>query len=143
MPTKTATKKSTPKTKAKKVVKKAVPKKAVKRSTASTKKATTKTSAKKATKRGSTKKPMVYAVDEKSFWVTNGEILNSLVALKDALTRMEKEVYQYHATGGQNDFAVWVDAVLCDQACAADLSKAKTPSSAKTAVVRHLKHYDN
>jgi len=64
-----------------------------------------------------------------------------LLALRDALDEMEKEVYAYHAGNAQNDFANWVAAVLADNACATDLQKAKTPKSAKTTVVKHLKYY--
>lgn len=125
MPTKKATKKAPAK---KKVAAKKVAKK------------TTKKAAKKTTRKSS-KKALVYADDQQSFWMTDGQILNSLLALRDALAEMEKEVYEYHATGWQNDFAQWVDVVLCDSKCAADLAKAKTPKSARTVVVRHLKFY--
>jgi hypothetical protein len=127
MPTKKpATKKATKKTtKVKKVAKKA-----------------TKKVAKKATaKKASTKKPLLHASDDTSFWVSDGQILNSLLALRDSLNQMSKEVYQYHAGGKQNDFANWVEVVLCDEQCAHDLRKAKTPHSAKTVVVKHLKYY--
>lgn len=144
MPTKKATTKSVKKTAVKKVVKKTVPKKVVKKTT---KKPAVKKVAKKVVKKvtkkvsAKTKKPLAYASNDTSFWVSDGQILNSLVALRDALEEMEKEVYHYHAGGAHNDFANWVAAVLADEACASELEKAKTPSSAKTAVVRHLKFY--
>lgn len=86
-------------------------------------------------------KDLVYASDQESFWTQDGEILNSLKALLDAFTKMEKEVFVYHAQGGQNDFALWVEGVLCDSDCAADLKKAKTVKGAKTVVAKHLKSY--
>lgn len=86
-------------------------------------------------------KPLVFADNQTSFWVSNGQILNSLVALRDALDVMEKEVYHYHAGEAHNDFATWVSSVLCDTECAVELTKAKSPSSAKTVVVKHLKTY--
>ena len=135
MPTKKAAKKVAKKSVAKKAVKKAVAKKTV------AKKAAKKTPAKKATNKSLAKKSLVYAPDTASFWVQNGDILNSLVALRDALNKMEKEVYRYHAKGAHNDFANWVGAVLCDEQCAKDLEKAKTPATAKTVVVKHLKYY--
>ena len=126
------------KTTKKPVVKKAV-KKAVKKTPA---KKPVKTVAKKATKKASQqKKTLVYAEDQQSFWVTNGQVLNSLVALRDALTEMEDGVYAYHAGQAHNDFANWVAEVLADNACAADLQKAKNPKSAKTVVIKHLKSY--
>lgn len=132
MPTKKVTKKAV----AKKTVKKKVAKKAVKKVAKKITKKPTKKVAKK-----TAKKPLVLANNETSFWVTNGQILNSLIALRDALDEMEKEVYSYHAGNAQNDFANWVSAVLADPVCASELQKAKTPKSAKTVVVRHLKLY--
>lgn len=87
------------------------------------------------------KKELVYANEQTSFWVTNGQVLNSLVALRDALDEMEKEVYSYHAGGAHNDFANWVGAVLSDSKCADELEKAKTKMSAKTVIVKYLKSY--
>tara|TARA_B100000508_G_scaffold141056_1_gene145707 strand:+ start:4405 stop:4812 length:408 start_codon:yes stop_codon:yes gene_type:complete len=125
---KAPTKKAAPKKKvtAKKVTKKAAPKKAAKRTPSRAK---------------SKRKDLVYADNQSSFWVSDGQVLNSLMALRDALDEMEKEVYLYHARGEQNDFSVWVSDVLCDSKCASDLVKARTPRSAKTVVVRHLKLY--
>ena len=46
-------------------------------------------------------KDLVYASDQESFWTQDGEILNSLIALKAALAEMEKDVFKYHADGAQ------------------------------------------
>ncbi|MFT7644939.1 MAG: hypothetical protein ACI9BF_000604 [Candidatus Paceibacteria bacterium] len=140
-------KKTVKKTVTKKVVKKTPTKKVtVKKTLKKTpvKKVIKKTPARKiTTKRASSKKGLVYANDQTSFWLKNGQILNSLTALRDALNDMEKDVYSYHASGTRNDFANWVAVVLSDNKCAIDLEKAKTPTSAKTIVVRHLKFYTN
>lgn len=85
---------------------------------------------------------LTYANDEQSFWMANGEILNSLPALRDAFSTMSKETFSHHVGAGKHDFATWVDVVLADSACASDLRKAKTPASAHTVVVRHLKRYN-
>lgn len=119
MPTKTAT--------ATTVTKKAPTKKAV--------------APKKTAKKSVTKTMLVYADNSESFWVSNGQILNSLVALKDALATMDKAVYAHHVMAGKNDFATWVEQVLDDAACAKSLRAAKTPAAAKTAVAKHLKDY--
>jgi hypothetical protein len=144
MPTKSkpATKKVAKKA-VKKAVKKTTAKKAVRKTTAkkATKKVAKKTAAKKTSAKPKNKKPLVLASNEKSFWVTNGAVLNSLLALRDALDEMEKEVYSYHVSKEHNDFANWVDIVLCDQECAAELKRAHTPVKAKTVVTRHLKVY--
>lgn len=128
MPTKKVTKKVVAKRVTKKPANKSIVKKKVKKMTP---KATTKV----------TKKPLFYADESTSFWVTDGQILNSLVSLRDALDVMDKNVYSYHAGKAQNDFANWVATVLADNACANDLQKAKTPKSAKTIVVKYLKYY--
>lgn len=112
----------------KKVAKSAPAKKAVKKDV-------------KKTNKKVVKKNLVYADLQKSFWVSNGQILDSLIALRDAFDAMEKDVYLYHVTKERNDFADWVEAVLTDSQCAKDLKKAKTPSSAKTIILRHLKTY--
>jgi len=124
---------------AKKTTKKVVAKKPVVKN-----KGLAKKTVKKTTKAAAMKKPtkdLVYASDQESFWVQNGEILNSLIALNDAFAKMDTKIYQFHAHGDKNDFSIWVDSVLCDQECAADLAKAKTPKSARTIVVKHLKLY--
>jgi 23S rRNA maturation-related 3'-5' exoribonuclease YhaM len=132
----------------KKVAKKSVVKKApVKKTSKKTatkkvaKKAPTKKVAKKTPTKNQEKKPLILATNDKSFWVTNGDVLNSLVALRDALDEMEKEVYSYHVSKEHNDFANWVDAVLCDAECATELKQAETPMKAKTVVSRRLKVY--
>lgn len=126
--TKAATKKSSAATKrpTKKVVKKAAPK--------ATKKSTAKTAAKK--------RPIVEAPNEQSFWTTDGQVLNSIVALNQALDEMQDAVYRYHVDKDRHDFADWVELVLDDPECAAALRRAKTPKTARTVVVRHLKFYN-
>ncbi len=113
-----------------------VVKKAVAKKTTTPKKAVAKkTVTKKVTK------PLVYAADNASFWTQDGQILNSLQALHDAFLKMEAAVYSYHANKDEHHFADWVEIVLLDPVCAADLRKAKTLTSAKTVVAKHLKTY--
>lgn len=95
----------------------------------------------KTTKKTTTKKDLVCADDERSFWVTNGQILNSLVALNEALQEMEKTVFSHHVSKDKNDFAEWVELVLGDNECAKDLRNAKTLTSARSVVTKHLKSY--
>jgi hypothetical protein len=117
------------KTTAKKVTPKAVVKKAVK--------PVAKTVTKKAAK-----KDLVHADNHSSFWLSDGQILNSLLALRDAFATMEKEVYTHHVSVGKNDFAQWVEIVLDDAPCAKSLKTAKTPAAAHTVVVKYLKLYN-
>jgi hypothetical protein len=116
----------------------ATPKKAV------AKKVVKKTDIKKPTKKvasASSAKSLVYAEDKLSFWVADGQILNSLVALQTAFGHMTKPTFAHHVSKDKNDFADWVQAVLGDPVCADDLRKVKTLASAKTTVTKHLKKY--
>ena len=87
------------------------------------------------------KKVLVHAEPDTAFWVSDGQILHTLAALKDALAQMDAGTYQYHANKEKNDFASWVESVLMDGDCAAELKKAKTPTAAKTIIMRHLGSY--
>ena len=95
----------------------------------------------KTTKKTTAKKDLVCASDERSFWVTDGQILNNLVTLSDALRTMEKSIFSHHVSKDKNDFAEWVELVLNDSECAKDLRKAKTLVSARGVVTKHLKSY--
>ncbi len=103
-----------------------------------TKKVTTK---KVSTKIAPALLPLVYADNKHSFWVTDGTILNSLVALAGALKDMKSSVYAHHVTGQKNDFADWVELVLSAPDCAKAMRKAKTAKTAHTAVTKCLKLY--
>lgn len=116
-----------------KVAKKAAPKKAA----GVAKKAPAKKTASKKT----AAKRLVVASDSESFWVTNGHVLNSLVALEMALESMSKPVYEYHISNTGSDFADWVEAVLMAPDCASALRKAKTAKAAHLVVKKHLKDH--
>lgn len=141
---KVATKKSkesVPVTDAKKTVARkkspTVAKKVVAKKVAPKKIATKKTAAVKA----SGLKKLVVAPDKHSFWLNDGQILNDLIALKNAFSKMEKEVYHYHTKNGRHDFANWVEDVLHDSLLAEDLRKSKTPKTAHSSVEQHLRLY--
>lgn len=118
-------------------------KKVVVTKTAASKKVAVKKVVKKAVSKAknTTLRPLTYAPNEKSFWLHDGQVLNSLVALNEALSEMEKAVFLHHVTKEKNDFADWVEQVLNDLDCAAYLRKAKTPKTAKAAVVKSLRFY--
>jgi len=129
MPTKVTTKKVTKNTVAK-----------------TAKKAIKKTPAKRVTKKRPSKvvtnaKLLVCAPDDKCFWTTDGTILKNLEELKFAFGTMNDEVFLHHVTKERNDFADWVQHVLEDSECADALRKAKKRDTAKTVVIRHLRHY--
>lgn len=119
-------------------------KKATKKTTKKVAKKTTKkvtsSVAKKAALNG-TFKALVCAPDEKCFWTTNGEVLRDLEQLRIAFGSMDDEVFLHHVNKEKNDFADWVESVLEDVACAADLRRAKKPNTAKTVIIKHLKTY--
>jgi len=94
-----------------------------------------------ASKKTAAGKALVYAPNEQSFWVHDGQILNSLAALEAALETMEKAIFTHHVGKDKHDFADWVETVLGDSACAADLRKAKTKTTAAAVVAKHLRAY--
>ncbi len=128
--------------------KKAAPKKTVVKKVA-VKKASTpkaapnKVAVKKAVtkKTANEKKRLVVASDSESFWMSDGQVLNSLIALETALKSMKLTVYTYHVNKDGNHFADWAEAVLGDTECAKALRGAKTASAAYKVVVTHTKLY--
>jgi hypothetical protein len=84
---------------------------------------------------------LICASDEHCFWTTDGNILKSLEDLVFAFGSMDDTVFVYHADGVKNDFADWVEHVLEDAACAADLRKTASPKKAHTVAKKHLKKY--
>lgn len=124
---------------AKKITKKTSRKKVAQKATA--KKATTRTTRKRAPASPAHVRALVCAKGEKCFWTTDGRVLKDLEQLHLAFGSMDDEVFLHHVTRDKNDFADWVEAVLQDAACAADLRRSRKASSAKTTVGRHLKHY--
>ena len=99
-------------------------------------KATT-TKVKVATKKST---PMlVVAEGEQQFWTNDGRILKDMIELRDALSQMERHVFDHHVTGEKNDFADWVEFVLQDTSGASMLRSKKTPSTAATTLSTRLK----
>ncbi|HET8574991.1 MAG TPA: hypothetical protein VFM02_02335 [Candidatus Paceibacterota bacterium] len=84
---------------------------------------------------------LVYAADDAAFWVNDGPILKNLRDLHDALGAISDDQYAYHAEGESNDFAKWVEEVLCDGDCAQALAEAKTRDHAQKAVAARLRIY--
>lgn len=125
----------------KKVAVKKVAVKPVAKKTAVKTTAPKKTPAKKAAAKKTDPKRLVVASDSESFWVTNGHVLNNLVALEMALKIMSKPVYDYHISKTGSDFADWVEAVLFAPACASELRKAKTAKAAERVVTHYLKDH--
>ena len=68
-------------------------------------------------------------------------MLNSLIALKEAISVITVEQFEFHAGGDQNDFAIWVETILLDVNCAKELRKVKTQKTAEKKVATALKKY--
>ena len=85
---------------------------------------------------------LVEAPTGKAFWVNFGPIVNNLRGLRDALARgITDQQFAHHVSGSRNDFAAWVEDVLCDAPCATALRRAKTREAAVRAVETSLKRY--
>lgn len=112
-------------------------------------KKTTKRPAKRSMKKGAQKKRrsskkigLIYADDDRCFWVTNGVVISNLIDLGDELSHMAEKVFKYHVNKERNDFADWVEKVLGDRTLAKELRRSRKPSTARTVVMRRLKFYD-
>jgi hypothetical protein len=86
---------------------------------------------------------LVHAGDDTSFWVNQGPVLKNLKDLEDALELISEEQYEHHARDKEdNDFARWVNEVLCDGECAREIGKAHDRKKAKDAVRTRLRVYE-
>lgn len=127
-------------------IKKATKTTAKKAGTATTKKIT-KTTAKTASKKTSkgtttpTKRVLVCAEGDQCFWVNDGQVVKDLLELRDAMKTMEEKVFTHHVTTDRNDFATWVEDVLCDAECAAALAESQSKRGSQAIITRHLKLY--
>lgn len=86
-------------------------------------------------------KVLICAKGEQCFWTNDGRILKDLNDLQAALAAMDEAVFAHHTGRGINDFADWVEQILCDGECAADLRQASGQADARTIVVHHLRSY--
>lgn len=127
------------KTPVKKVAAKKVTVKKAPAKKTTTKKVTAKKKATKATKKVA--KDLVYSNNEQSFWLSDGQVLNSLLALHEALLLMSDDIFYHHVNDDKNDFAEWVDYVLCDGDCAIELRKADSKDKVVKVVKKYLKTY--
>lgn len=87
------------------------------------------------------KKEIIIAPAEVCFWVWNGPALQSLLDLREAFKVLSDEQYSHHVNKEKNDFAAWVSAILKDEPCAKDLSKAKNMKGALKIVEKCLEGY--
>ena len=81
---------------------------------------------------------LVVAEGEQQFWTNDGRILKDLIELREALSQMEKHVFDHHVNGEKNDFADWVEFVLQDTSGASMLRTKKTPRAAATSLKAHI-----
>ena len=117
-------------------------KRTVKRATATARATKAATAAPTGSKRTAPALQLVEAPSGKAFWVNFGPIVNNLRALRDALAHdITDQQFTHHVSGSRNDFAAWVEDVLCDASCATALRRAKTREAAVRAVETALKRY--
>ncbi|MBT3356271.1 hypothetical protein HN784_03315 [bacterium] len=64
------------------------------------------------------------------FWFHYGPVVKNLAELRDALLRIDDDLYNYHAKGEENDFARWVGDVFGYKDLASKIEKAKTRKKA-------------
>ena len=76
---------------------------------------------------------------EKQFYVQNGPVLESGIALKKALEQKEisKEAFDFHIKNG--DFTKWVDQVLLEPVLAKKIGKLKSQSGILKKIKEHIK----
>lgn len=101
-------------------------------------------SEKKSSTGKSTKNPKTLARAEGSyrFWLYEGPVISDLRELHAAFRKMTTKQWMHHVGKGKNDFAPWVEHVLCDVPCAKDLRTAKSAADAMRAVEKALKTYE-
>jgi hypothetical protein len=75
---------------------------------------------------------------ELALWLSDGRVVRSLQALKDALATMKEGIYSQHTTG-RNELSDWVKDVIGNDALAHRLSIAKNKHDAEQAVDAFLK----
>ncbi|MBI2651155.1 hypothetical protein HYX01_01670 [Candidatus Woesearchaeota archaeon] len=77
---------------------------------------------------------------EQCFWVNNGAVLKNLEELYQALSKMKKETYIYHANKEKNDFSNWAKDVLNDDKLADELLKVKSRTNALSKVKQRIQY---
>lgn len=135
-----STKKSTSKSST--ATKTASRKSVAKKSTARAAKKATRTKRAPANTKKTNKEVLICVDGEHCFWTNDGQILSSIADLRDALHRMNEEVFAHHVTREKNDFADWVEQVLHDAELSQALRRTKKPHTARAVVVRRLKAFD-
>lgn len=79
--------------------------------------------------------------DDKRFWLCDGNYLQNLVQLRDALAKMNDGVFSYHVNQEKNDFKNWVEGVILDTKLASELAKAKTKKAMFQKVSAAVRNY--
>jgi len=90
-------------------------------------------------KKVSKKKLMSDSNPEQSFWINHGSVVRNLSELRDALSLISKETFEYHVNKDKNDFALWISEVLGDKELAKKLAKVWSQKSYQKVVDSHIK----
>ena len=66
---------------------------------------------------------------EKKFFLSTGEVINSVEELMEKLKSMEEHVFKHHVNAERNDFANWIRDVFLDKKLAREIARLKTKES--------------
>jgi hypothetical protein len=76
---------------------------------------------------------------ELCFWVNNGPIIANLLDLYETLDNMSDEQFSYHTLSRGNDFAIWIEEVICEPVLAKKIARTKSKDAMRKAIRTHLK----
>jgi hypothetical protein len=79
---------------------------------------------------------------EKSFYCSSGEACRCLDDLAQVLQTMNNKIFEHHAKGKQNDFAVWVREVIGDYYLALGFEIAQDKQDALLRLQERIAHWD-
>jgi hypothetical protein len=97
---------------------------------------------KSSTSTSSQKKDLLHAEGEYRFYFSSGHVISNLLELLRVLEEIDDAQFSYHVTAERNDFVPWVGIVLCDDACAKKIKRAKTRQATIDAVRTSLSTYN-
>ena len=67
-------------------------------------------------------KVLADSTPEKAFWACNSSVCRNIYELAECIKGLNEWAFKYHVNTNKNDFAKWIDEVLCDKELAARLS---------------------
>jgi hypothetical protein len=77
-------------------------------------------------------------LEEYVFRCHDGQIINNLKELQNALATMSDDTYLYHSNSDKQDFSNWVQDIIGDQKLAKDLNNSRSRTKAVLAINRRV-----